>query len=221
MSGLRYGRPGCAPQVTVVSVYATAGPECRLHSLQQFLARDRLGQKFDGPRFEAIQALLHADNQVFLIRYVRSLIPAFARKEDNGRVGRFRIGLQLPANLVSTQPRHHDVQDDEIGLELLGLFERSPAVKGRCDLESLLLQNSGDDSRRALPIIDDQDAGFRTHVSFSFLVRVCGSHLTQRTLNSLSEAFRAEWFTYDINYPLLPQRVAVDLHGVAGDHHSL
>ena len=87
--------------------------------------------------------------------------------EDDGDLAGPRIGLEPPRRLIAVQPRHQDVEQDEVGLGVLGLIQGTLTVA--CDqhgqpLAVQVLEQYGDVRRG---IVDHQDGpallGLRAH----------------------------------------------------------
>ncbi len=114
------------------------------HSRQQRLELDRLGQEVVRSRFEPVHA--------------------FGRLAKRGNhhdwdMERGGIVLQPAAGLVPVHPRHHDVQQNEIGLPRTGKLQGLVPVRSGGDLVIFGRQLGLEEAGVGRHIVNDQDAG--------------------------------------------------------------
>jgi hypothetical protein len=77
-------------------------------------------------------------------------------EEEDGEMGA-RVA-QAPGDLEPVDARHHDVQDDEVGRELLDCVEGVAPVAGDAHIELLVAQRHRDEVGDAGLVVDDQHA---------------------------------------------------------------
>ena len=95
-----------------------------------------------------IGAQLQADDLVHVV--------GAGGEDDDGDVARL---AQLAADLEAVHLRHHDVEDDQVGLVGLDLLQRLTAVIGGLDLESFLGEVEAGELDDIPLVVDDQDFG--------------------------------------------------------------
>ena len=67
------------------------------------------------------------------------------------------VPLDLPADLQSVHPREHEVEDHEVGMNLLAQPDGLGTVAGHHDLEALALEPGSHRLRDGLLVVDHQD----------------------------------------------------------------
>ena len=84
---------------------------------------------------------------------------------EQGRRGEGGVGergavrqLELAQELEAIHPRHHHVEQDEIGFLPASTFKRRDAIAGRAHLIPLPFQQGGHDTQVRGLVIDQQDA---------------------------------------------------------------
>lgn len=82
----------------------------------------------------------------------------FAGEEYNGDIGGLGVLFQLVADLVTVHDRQHDVEQDQVGAELLGALDPPLGGVFHGDIVSGGGQKSIDDLRDFRLIVDDQDS---------------------------------------------------------------
>src|SRR2546429_3213763 len=87
-------------------------------------------------------------------------VPSLRGEEDHRNVLGRRARLDVLADLVAVELRHHDVQHDEIGLLGLHLFERLFSIERGDDLVALHPQTEVQDVDDVDLVVDDQDLPF-------------------------------------------------------------
>ena len=120
------------------------------HPRHQRVVFDRLGEEVVRPRLEAAQALARF---------------AERRDHDDRDVHGFRPRLQPAAALVPVHARHHDVEQDEVGLPGQGLLEGFRAVPCRGDLVVFRRKLGVQQPHVGRNVVHDQDP--RGHATFS------------------------------------------------------
>ena len=112
----------------------------RPHPREQLLALERLHQVVVGAGVEALDAIVEVG----------------ARGQDQDRdVG---LGAQPPADLDPVEPGQAEVEDDEVGDELLGGAQRVDPVGRGAHLVALLAQRAAQDVGDRLVVLDDEHA---------------------------------------------------------------
>ena len=79
-------------------------------------------------------------------------------EHEDGDIGSGRIATDPPARLQPVHPRHHDVEDDQIGAWGVALPETLLAVGGRPHLIALDPQVHLDDVEQPGIVVHDEDA---------------------------------------------------------------
>jgi hypothetical protein len=102
---------------------------------------DRLGDEFIGSQLEARDA-------------VEILVAG--GEEDDRRGG--APGAQFAADVEAVAPREHDVQHDEIRLQLVRAVDGEVAAALDVDLEAVLAEIFGDEVGEPRVVLDQQDA---------------------------------------------------------------
>ena len=120
----------------------TLQPHQRTDARVQLLGIDRLVEKVVGAGVEARQARL-----AFLL----------TADQHDGRQARLRIPLELGAHIETRDPRHHDVEQHEIGTLRLDDFERVAAVGRRQDGVVGKFEQPAQPAHVGLIVIDYQD----------------------------------------------------------------
>ena len=107
---------------------------------QQLLALERLDEVVVGAAVESLDAVVGLG----------------ARGEDQDRD--VALGAQPAADLDAVEPRQAEVEDDEVGDELLGRRERLLAVGRGAHLVALLAQGAAQHVGDLVVVLDDQHA---------------------------------------------------------------
>ena len=87
----------------------------------------------------------------------------FGREQDDGDEAQRRIRLQAPCHRDAVEFRHHDVEEDEVGIARLGLGQCLLAVDCGNDFVAMVLQPHRHDFEVLRCIVDDEDARRRMH----------------------------------------------------------
>ena len=74
--------------------------------------------------------------------------------------------------------RHHQVEHDEVRLELVDDPERDVSIRRGADVVSLVAQAKRDEVGDALLVVDDEDAGRPTHC-FEYMSRLADNSATR------------------------------------------
>ena len=77
-------------------------------------------------------------------------------EHDDGRVGGLGVLAQALRHLEPVDPRHHHVEQDQIGPDLSGALQRFLAVTGDRDVIARRAQVHLDESRDVWIVVDDQ-----------------------------------------------------------------
>src|SRR5690606_9192527 len=101
-----------------------SGVYVRTDCSEQFFPREWLGE-----------VLLRADDAA--TRLVEQAV--LGGQHDHRRGLEFLVALDQRAGLVAVEPRHHDVDEDDLGLLVGDLRQRLEPVAGRYDLAALAL----------------------------------------------------------------------------------
>ena len=72
---------------------------------------------------------------------------------------------QLAHDLDAVEVGHDDVEQDDVGADLLGLLERLLAAVGGDDAEALLAEGDRDELRDARLVVGDEDEWLGTHAA--------------------------------------------------------
>ncbi len=120
----------------------------RTHARHQRRMVDRLRQV-------VVPASLESVDDILAIR--------LGGDEDDRDEGQRGVGLEAPRHLDPVEPRHHDVEQDEVGEVHRRRDQRGLAIARRHHLVSLALQPHGQDLDVLGGIVDDEDAGRLSH----------------------------------------------------------
>ena len=94
---------------------------------------------------------------VLLLRLAR---PEIASSEhDDRRVGHDRVTALLEQKTEAVQDRHLQVEEHQVGLELLHHHQPLSSVAGEEDIDAALLQVSGEQLAGTGVVVDDEDGG--------------------------------------------------------------
>ena len=113
-------------------------PQQGAHPRQELLALERLDQVVVGSRVEPLDPIVRLG----------------AGGEDQDR--RVALGAQAAADLDPVELRQPEVEDDEVGHEVLGQLERLHAIAGGAHLVALLAQGAPQDVGDLGVVLDDQ-----------------------------------------------------------------
>ena len=125
-----------------------------LHAQHRFHARDqgglieRLGQVFVGTRLKA------GDNVLGV---------GLRCHQDNGDEGQLGVSLDALAHFDSVDLRHHDVEQDEVGMMVARRGDRFFAVGRLQKLIAMRPQPRAQDVAVGLVVVDDQNARRTMH----------------------------------------------------------
>ena len=101
---------------------------------------------------------------------------AGAEDDDPARA----IAGQRAAELPAVDARHHQVENDEMRLELVDDAKRDVPVGSGAHVEALMAQSERDEVGDALLVIDDEDAGRLTH-RFEYMVGLATVSASRRS----------------------------------------
>ena len=141
------------PRCSITSPASAAALDAalqRLDPLQQHLDAERLGHVVVGPHREA-------DDLVGLL--------GLGGQHEDRDVARALAGAQLAADFQAAHARQHQVEDDEVGQQRLGLAQAFLAVVGDDGLVALALEVVGQHLGQGAFVFDDQDARLAMAVS--------------------------------------------------------
>ena len=116
----------------------------RAHPREQRGVVDRFGQKLVGARFEAAQPIGDIGQR---------------GHHDHRYVGGMRVGLEPAADLEPVHPRHHHVEQDDVGQLALGELQRRRAVIRGDHLEIFARQLGLEQLDVQFDVVDDQNSG--------------------------------------------------------------
>src|SRR5690606_19452903 len=119
-----------------------SGVDVRTDCSEQFFPREWLGE-----------VLLRADDSA--ARLVEQAV--LGGQHDDRRRLEFLVALDERAGLVAVEPRHHDVDEDDLWLLVGDLGQRLEAITGRHDLAALALEQGFGGAADGLGIVDDQN----------------------------------------------------------------
>ncbi len=122
-------------------------PEEGAHARSQLGHVDGLGEKVVGPGVEPLDALARGVE---------------GGDHDHGEHGVLGIGADPPAHLVAVHPRHHHVEENEIGTLRLDLIEPFLSRGGGDGLVSLRGEQIHEHLHVVRGVVDDEDL-LRTH----------------------------------------------------------
>ena len=123
-------------------------PKLSLHARERFVEIDRLGDVVHRPHAESLELAL--------------LGRPSGDENDRDRAG-FLVGLQALADFDPVHVRHHDVEQDQVGLFPHDDLEAVAAVEGGQDLQPLPLQLALKQLDVDRLVVDHQDFGGGAH----------------------------------------------------------
>src|SRR5580698_8649812 len=83
--------------------------------------------------------------------------PVLGGQHDDRDRSKNLVVLDQRAGLITVQPRHHDIDEYDVGLMISDLGQRIETIDRRKDLATLLGEQRLRRATDALAVIDDQD----------------------------------------------------------------
>jgi hypothetical protein len=118
----------------------------------------------------ALQMAAHPHQHFFLLEWFDDIVDAADGKgfdfvqglvkgaqKDNGDLARGRVGFELAADLITIHLGHVDVEQHQIGQDLLGSIEAQAGGAHAAHLVVALPQHVGEQAQVGHGIVDDED----------------------------------------------------------------